>query len=209
MYKTKKSQRISVSDTKPQVGYGQRERWKLRKPKVSKASNANNTKRSIRMKGTVRFTNIPKWNQKFCKVLTKMVVVPDNKTTRQTIPNDSNQFLTIQGPRPAIPYNSNDSRPKDSDSIQFQQFKTQGQRFYSFQRFNMIQEPRSDDFIQSKTLVIFHPYKLMLVGVRRLTKSFPWCKLGSLVGGNSVLNPRNTSTYLYNTRYDYDNERIK
>ncbi len=155
----------------------------------------------------MRFTNIPKRNWKFCKVLTKMMVVPDNKTTRQTIPK---WFPMIQGPRPAILY---DSRPKASDSIRFPTIQYDSRPKASdsirFQRFNTIQEPRSDVLYNPTNWWYSNSYKLTLVGVRRSTKSFPWCKLGSLVGGNSVLNPRNTSSYLYNPKYDYDNERIK
>jgi hypothetical protein len=146
-----------------------------------------------------------------------MVVVPDNKTTRQTTPRQSQTFPNVSQPIP------NDSRSKTSDSIRFQRFKTQGQRFYTI-RYDS--RPKASDSIASNDSIRFKshaqttlynpntgdiptPTNLMLVGVRRSTKSFPWCKLGSLVGGNSVLDPRNTSNYLYNNRYDYDNERIK
>jgi hypothetical protein len=62
-----------------------------------------------------------------------MVVIPDKQDNKT---DDSKRFPTIQGPRPAIQY---DSRPKASNSIRFQRF----------QRFNTIQEPRSDVSIQS------------------------------------------------------------
>jgi hypothetical protein len=88
------------------------------------------------MKATVTFTNIPKRNQKFCKVLTKMVVVPDKRDNKT---DNSKRFPTIQDPRPAILYDSNDSRPKASDSIASHdsndsiRFKSHAQMFYPIQ----------------------------------------------------------------------------
>jgi len=200
MYKTKKSQRISVSDTKTWVGYDRLGRWKLRIQKDSEVSNANNTDRVYWNEGNREVHQYSKAKLKVPQSLTKMVVVPDNKTTKQTIPNDSQP-------------SSNDSRSKTSDSIRFPTIQYDSRPKASdsirFQRFNTIQEPRSDVLYNPTNWWYSNSYKLMLVGVRRSTKSFPWCKLGSLVGGNSVLDPRNTSSYLYNPKYDYDNERIK
>ena len=113
MYETKRSQRISVSDTKTWVGYDRLWRWKLRIQKDSEVSNANNTDRVYWNEGNREVHQYSKAKLKVPQSLTKMVVVPDNKTTRQTIPK---RFPTIQGPRPAILY---DSRPKASDSIRF------------------------------------------------------------------------------------------
>jgi hypothetical protein len=156
MYETKKSQRISVSDTKTWVGYDRLWRWKLRIQKDSEVSNANNTDRVYWNEGNREVHQYSKAKLKVPQSLTKMVVVPDNKTTKQTIPNDSQP-------------SSNDSRSKTSDSIRF---KTQGQRFNTIpndsirfktqgQRFNTIPTIQYDSratlrrFIQSNKLVIF------------------------------------------------------
>ena len=158
MYETKRSQRISVSDTKTWVGYDRLERWKRRIQKDSEVSNANNTDRVYWNEGNREVHQYSKAKLKVPQSLTKMVVVPDNKTTKQTIPNDSQWFKVqdrwfymIQDPRPAIQYDSQrfntiqDPRPAilydSNDSIRF---KSHAQTFYTIQQTVIFQLLQTD-----------------------------------------------------------------
>jgi hypothetical protein len=157
--------------------------------------------------GTMRFTKTPMRNWKSRRVSTKMVVVPDNKPNKT---DDSKRFPTIQGPRPAILYDS-------------QRFKTQGQRFYMI-RYDS--RPKASNSIASNNSMRFKSHAQTFYPIQQWWYSNS-CKLwacrwlddqlessraqaqGLLVGGGFCPNPRDTSNYLYNPRYDYDNERIK
>jgi hypothetical protein len=71
----------------------------------------NNTKRIYWKAGNREVHQYSKAKQKAPQSITKMVVIPDKRNNKT---DDSKRFPTIQGPRPAIQY---DSRPKASDSI--------------------------------------------------------------------------------------------